>query len=207
MLDYDLTGRPMADDDEGCDTEKGGDARDPMLQKLLDSRTIVVSKPVTDDLARGIIGQLFVLEQIDCDKPITVIVNSPGGSADSGFAIHDALKFVKCPVRTITMGICASAAVMIHLAAQKDQRFVTPNSRFLLHQPSMRTMGQASDIAIVSAEIDRMKTQYNQIVSDTTGRTLAEVDAAVHRDFWLTAQAGVEWGLASKIVNHRAEIE
>ena len=213
MADLEKWILPFADDDDD-DDDKGeekkpenGEARDGLLQRMLDSRTIIVSKAVSDELAKAVISQLLVLEQIDAEKPVTVIINSPGGSADSGFAIYDAIRFVRCPVRTITMGICASAAVMIHLAAEKHHRFVTPNSRFLLHQPSMRTTGQASDLEIVSKEIERMKKQYNSIVAETTGKSVADIDRAVSRDYWLTAEEGVAFGLAARQVRSRREIE
>lgn len=192
----------MADDGERDDgTERA------ILDRMLKSRTIIASKPVDDKLARDVIAQLLMLEGDDPDRPITIIINSPGGSADSGFAIFDAIRFVKPPVRTITMGMCASAAVMIHLAADEKSRFITPNSRFLLHQPSMRTMGQASDLEIVSAEIDRIKERYNRIVAEACKKDLAAVDADVNRDFWLTAEESVAYGLAHRIVTSRNEIE
>ena len=193
----------LAGDGDG-EEEKGGDK---LLERMLESRTVIVSKSVDDKLARDVIGQLLILEQDDVDKPITVIVNSPGGSADSGFAIYDAIRFVKPTVRTITMGMCASAAVMIHLAAEKGNRFATPTSRFLLHQPSMRSMGQASDLEIMSSEIDRLKAVYNTIVAEATGRSVENVDADVNRDFWLSAEAAVEYGLADRILTHRGEMD
>ena len=195
--------RPWAGEEE-----QGGEGPDrAMLDRMLKSRTIIASKPVDDKLARDVIAQLLMLEGDDSDRPITVVVNSPGGSADSGFAILDAMRFVKPPVRTITMGMSASAAVMIHLAAEKENRFVTPNARFLLHQPSMRTMGQASDLEIVSAEIDRIKARYNAIVAEECGVDVAKVDEDVNRDFWLSAEEAVEYGLASRVVRSRNEIE
>ncbi len=195
----------------GYDCEKDGDDKkapqDPMLAKLLESRTIIASKAVDDEMAKSIIGMLFMLEQDDAAKPITMIVNSPGGSADSGFAIYDAMRFVKCPVRTIVMGLCASAGVMIFLGGDKGMRFATPNSRFMLHQPSMRTMGQASDLEIVAKEIDRMKAQYNRIVSEASGKSIEDVDHAVSRDFWLTAEAAADYGLIDRVVTERGEID
>lgn len=190
--------------DEG---EKDENPDRAMLDRMLKSRTIIASKGVDDKLARDVIAQLLMLEADDADKPITVIVNSPGGSADSGFAMLDAMRFVKPPVRTIVMGMCASAAVMIHLAAEKQNRFASPNSRFLLHQPSMRTMGQASDLEIVSAEIDRIRERYNRIVAEECGKTLEDVNAEVQRDFWLTADEAVEYGLIDRVVTSRNEIE
>lgn len=194
------------DDKDKEDKEDKSEAGGGMMGKLLKSRTVIVSKGVDDKLAASVIAQLFVLEQDDPEAPITVIVNSPGGSADSGFAIYDAMRFVTCPVRTIVMGLCASAGVMIYLGGDQGMRFAGPTARFLLHQPSMRTMGQASDLEIVAREIDRLKLQYNQIVSDATGRKVAEVEADANRDFWLSASAAVEYGLVNKIITNRSEL-
>ena len=190
--------------DEG---EKDENPDRAMLDRMLKSRTVIASKGVDDKLARDVIAQLLMLEADDADKPITVIINSPGGSADSGFAMLDAMRFVKPPVRTIVMGMCASAAVMIHLAAEKKNRFASPNARFLLHQPSMRTMGQASDLEIVSTEIDRIRERYNRIVAEECGKTLEEVNDGVQRDFWLNAEEAVEYGLIDRVVTSRNEIE
>jgi ATP-dependent Clp protease protease subunit len=201
------------DDDEGDDEkDEGKDKKESkpdagMTGKMLKTRTIIASKGVDDKLAAGIISQLLILEQEDAAKPITVIVNSPGGSADSGFAIYDALRFTRCPVRTVVMGICASAGVMIALGGTKGMRFATPSSRYLLHQPSMRTQGQASDLEIVAAEIDRLKLLYNTIISDATGRPVKDIEHDVNRDFWLPATAAKEYGLCNKIITSRREIE
>ena len=201
------------DEDEDDEPKKGKDSKGKksgmggFSEKLLKARTIICSKAVDDKLATEMIAQLLVLEQEDPSKPITVIVNSPGGSADSGFAIYDAMRFIKCPVRTIVMGLCASAGVMIYLGGAKDQRFCTPTARFLLHQPSMSSRGQASDLEILSKEIDRLKLIYNTIVSEATGRSVKDVEKDVNRDFWLSAQAAVEYGLVKKIVTSRKEIE
>jgi ATP-dependent Clp protease protease subunit len=205
---------PEDDDDEEDDkeekedkTEKKGKRGFDMMAKLIKTRTILISKGVDDKLATSVITQLIVLEADDASKPITIVVNSPGGSADSGFAILDYLRFVAPPIRSIVCGICASAGVMIHLGAKKNMRFCTPNSRFLLHQPSMKAQGQASDLEILSKEIDRMKEQYNQIVADETGQPFKQVEKDVHRDFWLPAKDALEYGLVSKIVKSRKEIE
>jgi len=206
MIDFNPTLLRL--DEESDDKEKEGDKGPGALgNKLLESRTIIASKGVDDKLATSVIAQLFVLEQDDPKKPITVIVNSPGGSADSGFAMYDAMRFVSCPVRTIVMGICASAGVMIFLGGTEGQRFCTPTARFLLHQPSMRTMGQASDLEIVSAEIDRIKYRYNKIVSDCTGRKVEDVEHDVNRDFWLSSEASLEYGLVNKVVTTRADMD
>jgi ATP-dependent Clp protease protease subunit len=178
-----------------------------MMAKLLKSRTIIFSKQVDDKMAASAFAQLRILEDDDPDKPITLIVNSPGGSADSGFAIRDYARFVKPPIRSIVCGICASAAVMIHLAADKDNRFCTPSSRFLLHQPSMSGRGQASDLEILSTEIDRIKKHYNDIVAEETKRTFKQIEKDVHRDFWIPAENAVDYGLVAKVVASRKEME
>ncbi len=195
------------DDDESKDQDKDKDANASFMNELLKSRTIICSKGVDDKLATAVISQLFVLEQQDSEQPITVIVNSPGGSADSGFAIYDALRFVSCPVRTISMGICASAGVMIFLGGDKGMRLCTPTARFLLHQPSMRSMGQASDLEIMSREVDRLKLQYNEIVAEATGRELKTIENDVNRDFWLPAKEAQKYGLVDKVIVERHELE
>ena len=195
---------------EEDDDEKGGGDESKekgVADRLFKARVVICSKGVDDKLAAGMIAQLFALERDDKDKPVTVIVNSPGGSADSGFAIYDAMRFISCPVRSITMGICASAGVMIFLGGAEGQRFCTPSARFLLHQPSMRTSGQASDLEIVSREIDRLKLQYNLIVAEASGRPVKDVERDVNRDFWLSAPAALEYGLVNKVVTSRKEIE
>lgn len=213
MTDYDASRILLDDDDDNGDdegenkAEKGDGGGNALAHKLLKSRTIIISKQVDDKLAAGVIAQLRILEDDDAAKPITFIVNSPGGSADSGFAILDYARFVKPPVRSIVCGICASAAVMIHLGADKENRFCTPSSRFLLHQPSMSGRGQASDLEILSAEIDRIKAMYNEIVSRETGRTAKQVEKDVHRDFWIPAANAVDYGLVKAVVKSRNEIE
>jgi ATP-dependent Clp protease, protease subunit len=218
MTEYDpinelhLTAR-FDDDDEDDDEEdqEKASGESPhhraLAERLLKSRTIIISKGVDDKLAASVIAQLRLLEADDPDKPITFIVNSPGGSADSGFAIRDYGRFVRPPIRSLVCGICASAAVMIHLAADKDNRFCTPSSRFLLHQPSMMARGQASDLEILSNEIERIKRHYNEIVSEETGRSVKQIEKDVHRDFWIPAAEAAEYGLVKAVATSRSEIE
>lgn len=211
MTEYDPIIFGDDDDENGDDNGKGETGESAhhraLAQRLLASRTIIISRPVDDKLAASVIAQLRILEDDDAKKPITFIVNSPGGSADSGFAIHDYGRFIKPPIRSIVTGICASAAVMIHLAADKQNRYCTPASRFLLHQPSMGARGQASDLEILSAEIDRIKALYNDIVARETGRSAKQVEKDVHRDYWIPAANAVEYGLVKAVVANRSEIE
>lgn len=179
----------------------------PGLRLLLKQRVVMIAKPVDRTLMEKACSALLLLDGRSKEKPITVWVNSPGGDADSGFAIYDVMKFVRAPIRTICAGLSASAGVPIFLGGRKGMRFSLPNSRFLLHQPSMQAMGSASDLEITSVEIERIREKYNKIVELETGRSAAKVKADCQRDFWLTAQEAVTYGLVDRIVTNAAEID
>ena len=186
----------LADDDkEDKDGAEGG-----MMKRLLKARSILVFEAISDKLARRVQTQLILLQQEDEKAPITVYINSPGGSADSGFAIYDSLRFFKPPVRTVVNGLCASAAVMVYLAAPKERRFSLPNSRFLLHQPSTMGQGSASDIQITAEEIVKLRVRYNEIVGKECGKTMDQVTKDADRDFWLSPEEAKTYGLAGKVI-------
>jgi ATP-dependent Clp protease protease subunit len=203
-----LPGDPMLNDPrlaEEDDKEKdGGDAG--MMKRMLKTRSILVFEPVSDKLARRVQSTLLLLQQDDEKSPITVYINSPGGSADSGFAIYDSLRFFKPPVRTVVNGLCASAAVMIYLAAPKERRFSLPNSRFLLHQPSTQAYGSASDIEINAEEIVKLRVRYNEIVGKECGKTMDQVTKDADRDFWLSPEEAQKYGLVGKVVKSMGEL-
>lgn len=177
------------------------------LRLLLKQRVVMIAKPVDRLLMERVSSALLLLDGRDRQKPITVFVNSPGGDADSGFAIYDVMKFVQAPVRTICAGLAASAGVPIFLGGRKGMRFSLPNSRFLLHQPSMQAMGAASDIEITANEIERIRTKYNRIIQEETGKPAEQVRADCNRDFWLSAQEAVGYGLVDRIVLSASEID
>lgn len=191
--------RLAEDDDEKED--RGG-----LLRRLLKTRSILAHGVVTDAMARKIQTQLILMQQDDEKAPITVYINSPGGSADSGFAIYDALRFFKPPVRTVVTGLCASAAVMIYLAPPRERRFSLPNSRFLLHQPSTMAIGSASDLQINAEEIVKLRERYNQIVARETGKTAEQVTKDADRDFWLSPEEAHKYGLVGKVIKGYAEL-
>ncbi len=178
-----------------------------MAEKFLKARTILISEAITSELAKRIYQSLILLEADDPEKPISLVINSPGGEADTGFGIYDMIRFVRPPARTIVAGLCASAAVMVFLAAPKEQRYSLPNSRFLLHQPSSATFGQASDLEIASREILKLRDRYNEIVAQETGKTLDQINEDADRDFWMSAQEAREYGLVHRVVVGRLEIE
>jgi ATP-dependent Clp protease, protease subunit len=177
-----------------------------MTQKLLEKRIIICAEVVSDRLYRRMASMITVLEAIDPKKPITVYVNSPGGSADSGFAIYDLLRFCACPITTVANGVVASSAVLIYLAADEGQRLALPHARFLLHQPSMMTRGQASDIEITAREIVKIRARYNKVVERHTGTPATRVEKDADRDFWLTSSEAKEYGLVTRIIEHRSDI-
>lgn len=177
-----------------------------MLEKFLKTRTILISEEVTSELAKRVYQNLLLLESDDAEKPITVVINSPGGEADSGFGIYDMLRFVRPPVRTIVAGLCASAAILIFIAAEKGDRLSLPHSRYLLHQPSSASFGQASDLEIAANEIIRLRDRYNEIVSAATGKPADTVAHDADRDFWMAAPQAVEYGLVDRIVERRDQI-
>jgi ATP-dependent Clp protease, protease subunit len=212
------TTRPLlGDDDDDDDDEEDGDEAEKKKAKakevpeflgksLLDQRVIMVSKPVDRDMAAAIVGQLLVLDHKDSKAPITMYVNCPGGDADSGFGIYDAMRFITAPVTTVCLGLAASAAVIIFVGGAKGRRFTLPHSRFLIHQPSSMSQGQASDIEITANEIIKTRDLYNQILSDETGRPDKQILKDVSRDFWLSAKEAVDYGIASSILASKAQL-
>jgi ATP-dependent Clp protease, protease subunit len=177
-----------------------------LTRRLLRARSILIFEPISDKLAARVQTQLVLLQMLDAEKPVTIYINSPGGSADSGFAIYDALRFFTPPIKTVVSGLCASAAVLAQLAAPKERRFVTPNGRIMLHQPRTTMRGTASDIKIDADEMVRLRERYNTIVAEATGKTVTQVTKDCDRDFWLGAEQALAYGLVGRIVKTHAEL-
>jgi ATP-dependent Clp protease protease subunit len=194
------------DDDDEEKEQQGKGLANFLGKGLLDHRIVMVAKPVDRDLAASVVGQLLLLDARDPSAPITVYVNCPGGDADSGFGIYDAMRMIKAPVTTICFGLAASAAVIIFVGGVKGRRFTLPNSRFLIHQPSTYSQGAASDLEITANEIIKTRDLYNRILSDETGRPDKQILKDANRDFWLTADQAVEYGLASRIIKSLADV-
>lgn len=175
-------------------------------RRLAEARILQVVGPVSDKLARYCSTRLLVMEQMNPEKPITVMINSPGGSADSGFAIYDMLRFIKPPVYTIVNGLCASAAILVLLGTEKVRRFTLPESRFLLHQPSTMGRGTASDLDITAREILKLRERYNRIVAETCKRDVEKIAEDTRRDFWLNAVEAKDYGLVAKVITRSTEL-
>ena len=197
------------DDDHECEKkgeEKEGGGPNPYEKALFESRTMLLSGPVDDKMLKEATIRCLAMEQKDAKKPITVLINSPGGSADAGFAIYDMLRFIKPPVVTVVNGLCASAGILIHLAADKKRRFCMSESRFMIHQPSTMGRGTASDLDITAKEILKLRDRYNRIIAEACNKTLEQVTESARRDFWLDAPQALEYGLVAKVIVKREDL-
>ncbi|MBL6975283.1 MAG: ATP-dependent Clp protease proteolytic subunit [Deltaproteobacteria bacterium] len=176
-----------------------------MTERMLKSRTVLLSSDVSPSSARRVIEQLLVLEADDPDKPITLVVNSPGGDVHSGFAIYDVIRFIRPEVRIVCSGLAASIATVVLLAADKKNRLALPNCRLLLHQPLFHgeVFGPASDLEITANEIIKTKEHINVLIARETGQSLEKVIKDTERDFWLSAEEARDYGLVSRVVESR----
>jgi ATP-dependent Clp protease protease subunit len=180
-----------------------------IVEGMLLTRTIQLFGTVDQQMAQKVIGQLLILEADDPQKPITIVQNSPGGSVNDGFAIYDAMCFVKPTIHVLCVGLTASIATVTLLGASKEHRYSLPNTRFLIHQPLIpgTVFGPASDLEITAQEILKTRDKINKLLSDETGQPLAQVAKDAQRDYWMDAERALEYGLVSKIVKSRNELE
>lgn len=176
-----------------------------IAQRLLDARTVVVSGEVNQALAGRVIAQLTALAALSAD-PITLIINSQGGHVESGDTIHDYIRFIEPPVRMLGTGWVASAGALIYVAAELEHRFCLPNTRFLLHQPAGGVRGTTSDIAIEAEQILQMRDRINRLFARATGQPVERIERDTNRNFWLSAEDAVAYGLVGKIVERASEI-
>jgi len=182
--------------------EKKEEAQPPFAaiqQALFKARTVLIFGQIDMKLAQGVTAQLLALAH-QSDEPITVVVNSPGGHVEAGDTIHDMIRFVKAPVKMLGTGWVASAGCHIFLAAEKQNRFCLPNTRFLIHQPLGGTGGRATDIAIEAKEIIRMRERLNKIIARETGQPLDKVAKDTDRNYWMMADEAKEYGIVSHII-------
>ncbi|MCL1815128.1 MAG: ATP-dependent Clp protease proteolytic subunit [Treponema sp.] len=194
--------RPVYEEEEEEEEKKSAD---PLIVKMLKTRTILLSGQVNKDLAERTIRQLLLLDE-ENDKAIKIFIDSPGGDADAGFAIFDMIRFVKSPVWTVGMGLVASAAAIIQLASPREQRVGLPNSHYLIHQPLSGIRGVATDIEIHARELEKLREKINRLIADETGAVLEQVEKDTDRDFWMNAEEAIRYGLISKIILRREEL-
>jgi ATP-dependent Clp protease protease subunit len=184
--------------------EKEEKDQDMFMQKILKTRTILLSGEINKALGERVIRQLILLEDMS-DDPIKIFIDSPGGDADAGYAIFDMIRFVKPPVYTIGMGLVASAGAIILLAAGKEQRVGLPNSHYLIHQPLSGMRGVATEIEIHARELERIRQRINKMISEETGQSLDKVEKDTDRDYWMNAEEARDYGLISRIITKREE--
>ena len=176
-----------------------------IYSRLLKERVIFLVGQVEDYMANLIVAQLLFLESDNPDKDISLYINSPGGSVTAGMAIYDTMQFIKPNVSTLCIGQAASMGAFLLTAGQPGKRFVLPNSRVMIHQPSAGFQGQATDIDIHAREILSIKDRMNKLMALHTGQTVEKVKADTERDNFLTAEDSVEYGLVDRIVKDRSE--
>jgi ATP-dependent Clp protease, protease subunit len=179
---------------------------DPITERMLRARTIIISGEITQKLAASVSSQLLALAA-ESESDITVFINSQGGHVEAGDTIHDLMRFVRPRIRVIGTGWVASAGALIYVAVPREQRFCLPNTRFLLHQPSGGSGGTASDIDIEAREILRMRDRLNRIFARETGQPLERIEEDTHRNFWLSAEAALRYGLVGRIIEHTGDLE
>jgi ATP-dependent Clp protease protease subunit len=178
---------------------------DGMAARMLETRTVLIAGQVDEKLAARVISHLLILNSIS-QEPIRVVITSQGGHVDSGFAIHDMMKFIESPVLTLGAGWVASIGVPILLGAEKDCRYSLPNTRFLLHQPSGGAGGQASDIRIAAEEILRLRERINRLIATETGQSVEQVESDCDRNFWMNSEEALGYGLIARIIARADEI-
>ena len=177
-----------------------------IFSRLLKDRIIFLGEEVTDASASIIVAQLLFLESEDPDKDISLYINSPGGSVTAGMAIYDTMKYIKCDVSTICIGMAASMGAFLLAGGTKGKRMALPNAEIMIHQPSGGSQGQATEIEIAAKHILRTKEKLNKILAANTGRDYEVIAADTERDNWKTAQEALEYGLIDKVIENRTEI-
>ena len=183
-------------------SEMGERAYD-IYSRLLKDRIIFLGGPIDDGVANTVVAQMLFLEMEDPDKDIMLYINSPGGSISAGMAIYDTMKYLKCEVSTLCIGMAASMAAFLLAAGAKGKRKALPNSEVMIHQPLGGTEGQATDILIHAEHIRRIKQKMNEELAKNTGKSLETIQADTERDNFMTAEQALEYGLIDEIIPPR----
>jgi len=202
--------RDYLDDDDQDDEDKGRAPDMPMTSgpvqnALFKSRTVLVFGEIDMRLAERVTAQITAFSA-ENDKPIRMIINSPGGHVESGDTIHDMIRFCGVEVKVVGTGWVASAGAHIFLGAKKENRLCLPNTRFLLHQPAGGMRGQASDIQIEAEQIIKMRDRVNRMIAKETGQSVERIVKDTQRNFWMSAEEAVDYGIVSRIINNTSEV-
>ena len=182
-----------------------GSIRYDIFSRLLKERIVFIPGPIDDTMSTLIVAQLLFLEAENPKKEIAMYINSPGGVVTSGLAIYDTMQFIRSPISTLCVGQAASMGSLLLAAGKAGMRFALPNARIMLHQPSGGFQGQATDIMLHAQEILNIKKRLNEIYVKHTGQALKKIEDALERDYFLTGEMAVEWGIVDKVINKRPE--
>ena len=181
----------------------GGERSYDIYSRLLKDRIIFLGDEVNSLTANSIVAQLLFLESQDPNKDIHLYINSPGGSVTDGFAIYDTMRYIKCDVSTICIGMAASMGAFLLAGGTKGKRFALPNSEIMIHQPLGGAQGQASDIKIAADNILRTRTKLNEHLAANTGQTMEKIELDTDRNNWMTAEQAKAYGLIDEVVTTR----
>lgn len=185
--------------------DKSEKSMDPVTEHLFTGRKVLICEEINQTMAKKVTAQLLALAE-ESDEDIILFINSQGGHVEAGDTIHDIIQFIKPRVKVIGTGYVASAGTHIFLAAEKEDRFCLPNTRFLIHQPSGGVGGQASDIAIQAEQIIRMRERLAKIISEQTGQPVERVRGDIERDNWMTTDEAINYGIVSRVIKTAAEL-
>jgi len=185
--------------------ENSKDTPNIVMEKLLKSRTIVISGEINQSLAEKVVTQLLILEEMGND-PIKIFINSQGGHVEAGDTIHDMIKFITPKVIMIGTGWVASAGITIYRASDKENIYCLPNTRYMIHQPLGGFNGPATDIGIEAEEILRVRKRINKIISESTGQPLERVEKDTDRNYWLSSDDAVTYGIVNKIISNHSDL-
>ncbi len=178
-----------------------------IYSRLLKDRIVFIGTPIDDNVANLIIAQMLFLQMEDPKKDISLYINSPGGSVTGGMAIYDTLNYLSCDVSTCCVGMAASMGTVLLAGGTKGKRFALPNSRVMIHQPSGGATGQASDISIQAKEIIRWRETLNRVLSERTGKSEEQIKKDSDRDYWMTSQEAMDYGIVDKVYGEDSEDE
>jgi ATP-dependent Clp protease, protease subunit len=193
----------MLDDADKGEGQKQSDQIESLFFK---SRNVIVTGEINDKLAHRTVTQLLALAE-HSDDPINLFISSPGGHVESGDMVHDIIKFIRPTVRAIGSGWVASAGALIFIGAKRENRYCLPNTRFLLHEPSGGIGGSASDIEIQAEQLMRMRERFHKLFANATGQTPEKVAKDMARDFWLTTDAALDYGLLGSVISSVDELK
>lgn len=183
-----------------------GERQYDIFSRLLKERIIFLGGPIEDHMASIMVAQMLFLESEDPEKPVTIYINSPGGSVSAGMAVYDTMQLIKPEVKTFCIGLAASMGAVLLAAGSKGKRFALPNCRVLIHQPmSFGIGGQATDINIQAQEILRLRARLNEILALHSGQPLDRVEHDTDRDFWMSPEEAVEYGIVDEVIKQRVE--